>query len=169
MIYAKTETGRSALLSRTLMLTPRQRSAFSLCDGRRSTQDVFRVTQGLGSSDDDLDMMVSQGLLVVLPEMMPSTPVTPPKALDLQDGLVHDGLAGVPAANSANVPYAQAQYSKAYPIATRLTAELGLRGFLLNLAVEAASDLDKLQALAPKIRQAVGMRKFGELESALYP
>lgn len=51
---------------------------------------------------------------------------------------------------------------------TRLTAGLGLRGFLLNLAVEAAGDLSKLRELAPKIEQAVGPDKFRELESALY-
>lgn len=63
---------------------------------------------------------------------------------------------------------AQDHYSRAYPIATRLTAGLGLRGFRLNLAVEAAGDLDKLKELAPKIREAIGSQKFLELENALY-
>ena len=56
---------------------------------------------------------------------------------------------------------------KAYPIAIRLTAGLGLRGFRLNLAVEAAGDLDKLKALAPRIKEAVGAEKFRELQSSL--
>ena len=70
----------------------------------------------------------------------------------------------------AGVPTLSAQqhYLKAYPIAIRLTAGLGLRGFRLNLAVEAASDLDKLKELAPKIREAVGPEKFLDLENALY-
>ena len=38
---------------------------------------------------------------------------------------------------------------------------------MLNLAVEAASDLDELQKLAPKIMNAVGPEKFKELKSAL--
>ena len=62
----------------------------------------------------------------------------------------------------------QAHYSRAYPIATRLTAGMGLRGFRLNLAVEAAGDLGKLQELGPKIKDAVGPEKFKELEAALY-
>jgi hypothetical protein len=45
---------------------------------------------------------------------------------------------------------------------------LGLRGFRLNLAVEAASDLDKLKEIAPKIKAAVGPEKYLELENALY-
>ena len=85
--------------------------------------------------------------------------------------------ASAPARSAASQSYtaeglptlgAQAHYSKAYPIATRLTAGLGLRGFRLNLAVEAAADLDKLKELAPKIREAVGPEKFLELENALY-
>lgn len=55
-----------------------------------------------------------------------------------------------------------------YPIAIRLTASLGLRGFRLNLAVEAAGDITKLQELAPKIKDAVGPEKFKELHNALY-
>jgi len=72
------------------------------------------------------------------------------------------------AADGLSTVSAQAHYSKAYPIATRLTARLGLRGFRLNLAVEAAGDLEKLRHLAPKIKDAVGLEKFQELENALY-
>ena len=63
---------------------------------------------------------------------------------------------------------AQAHFLKAWPIATRLTANLGLRGFRLNLAVESAGDLAKLKELAPRIKDAVGSEKFRELEIALY-
>ena len=63
---------------------------------------------------------------------------------------------------------AQAQFLKAWPIATRLTANLGLRGFRLNLAVESAGDLAKLKELAPRIKEVVGAEKFRELEAALY-
>ena len=62
----------------------------------------------------------------------------------------------------------QAQYAKAYPISVKLTSNLGLRGFRLNLAVESAGDLEKLKDLAPKIKEAVGVEKFKELENALY-
>jgi hypothetical protein len=61
----------------------------------------------------------------------------------------------------------QAQYSKAHPIALRLTADLGLKGFRLNLAVEAAGDVDELRALAPTITAAVGAEKSRELQDCL--
>ena len=62
---------------------------------------------------------------------------------------------------------AQARCSMAYPIATGLTAALGLLGFRLNLAVEAASNLDELKELAPRIKEAVGAEKFQDLDDAL--
>jgi len=59
------------------------------------------------------------------------------------------------------------RYAEAWPIATRLTASLGLRGFKLNLAVEAASGYDELLALLPKIQDVLGPKACQELEQAL--
>ena len=61
----------------------------------------------------------------------------------------------------------QELYAAAYPIAVRLTGELGLRGFRLNLAVEAAGSFDALVDLAPKILEAVGVEKFKPLHRVL--
>jgi hypothetical protein len=63
---------------------------------------------------------------------------------------------------------AQQRYQDAYPIATRLSGGLGLRGFRLNLSVEGTSSYEELLALAPKIRAAVGPEKAAELDRALY-
>ncbi|MCG2595585.1 hypothetical protein LZ009_22635 [Ramlibacter sp. XY19] len=62
---------------------------------------------------------------------------------------------------------AQELYAAAYPIAVRLTGELGLRGFRLNLAVEAAPSFDALVDLAPRILEAVGVEKFRPLHRVL--
>lgn len=164
MIYVKTESGQSALLSRSLALTPRQRSAFIMFDGKRSMQDVLKATEGLGITEDDVLHMVTRGLLVPISTAnkvaaMASLPGAP---------VIAAAPAPLAPAPQPDRQDAQAHYSKAYPIATRLTAGLGLRGFLLNLAVEAAGDLGKLRELAPKIEQAVGPDKFRELENALY-
>ncbi|MDO9402480.1 MAG: hypothetical protein Q7T87_00450 [Polaromonas sp.] len=157
MIYLKTELGQSAFQTRSNALTPRQRSAFILFDGKRSENDVLQATSGLGVTAADVDQMVSQGLLA---PQMPS-----PGASDL---VSRPAPLEPPRASGAPTFSDQASYSRAYPIATRLTAALGLRGFRLNLAVEAAGDLEKLRELAPKIREAVGPEKFSELDAALY-
>jgi hypothetical protein len=62
---------------------------------------------------------------------------------------------------------AQDRYQEAKPLATKLTAGLGLRGFRLNLAVESAGGFDELLALLPKIKDAVGAVACAELERTL--
>jgi len=153
MIYTKTELGQSALHSRAIPLTPRQRSAFIMFDGKRSVDDVLKVTAGLQVTAEDVDHMVGLGLLAAVADAA-RTVVVPPVSARNADG--------------SPTLSAQQHYSQAYPIATRLTASLGLRGFRLNLAVEAAGDITKLQELAPKIKDAVGAEKFKELHNALY-
>jgi hypothetical protein len=153
MIYTKTELGQAALQNRALALTPRQRSAFILFDGKRSLQDVLKTTAGLGVTVDDVTRLEELGLLATPAVVVPAVTASVTTERDVE---------GKPSQNSRE------HYSKAYPIATRLTAGLGLRGFRLNLAVEAAGDLGKLQELAPKIREAVGPEKYRELEQALY-
>lgn len=153
MIYTKTEAGQTAVQNRTVALTPRQRSAFIMFDGKRSMADVVKATSGFGVTAEDINHLISLGLLAPLAVQPPAEPAPEVSAHNAD---------GSPTLN------AQEHYSRAYPIATRLTAALGLRGFRLNLAVEAAGDIDKLKELAPKIKEAVGPEKFKELEQALY-
>ncbi|MFZ2293878.1 MAG: hypothetical protein WB542_05640 [Polaromonas sp.] len=155
MVYTKTELGQSALQTRSFALTPRQRSAFIMFDGKRSLDDVIKATAGLGVTAEDVSHLVALGLLAAPVAVVPYVDA-PPAATPVQDADAK------PSQNS------QEHYSRAYPVASRLTANLGLRGFRLNLAVEAAGDLAKLQELAPKIKEAVGPEKYKELERALY-
>ena len=148
MIYVKTESGKTALQNRSSMLTARQRPAFIMFDGKRSAEDVLQATSGFGFSAADIEQMVELGLIEPVLAQMPAPFVASASRSPSQD--------------------AQAHFLKAWPIATRLTANLGLRGFRLNLAVESAGDLAKLRELAPRIKDAVGNEKFRELEIALY-
>ncbi len=171
MIYTKTALGLAAMQDRSAGLTPRQRSAFIMFDGKRDASEVLKMTAGMGVTQNDLDYLVALGFLahpnvpnlqslgvnasptaqpaVTESASLPPMPVSSPKP------------GGMPTMSD------RAHYAMAYPIATRLTAALGLRGFRLNLAVEAAGDLDKLKELAPKIREAVGDEKYKELDEAL--
>lgn len=179
MIFMKTELGQTALHNRSVALTPRQRAAFIMFDGKRSQEEVLKATSGLGVTSYDVAHLVSLELLVstkvgrALDDSRPASPLAatatpgtlpmplPPSAPQIEAVLSHN-------ADGLPTQSAQAHYSRAYPVATRLTAGLGLRGFRLNLAVEAAGDLDKLKELAPRIREAIGSQKFLELENALY-
>jgi len=173
VIYSKTPTGQLAFQSRSVPLTQRQRSAFIQFDGNRALDEIMRTMAGLGLTLDDINHLVLLGFLA------PGVAANVPDSKVAADTAEEQRVASEPlpmapifpspvAADGLTTASAQAHYSKAYPIATRLTARLGLRGFRLNLAVEAAGDLEKLRHLAPKIKDAVGLEKFQELENALY-
>lgn len=156
MKFSKTEVGQQAFKARSALFSARQRSAFILFDGTKSKAQVLAATAGLGISQDDIDHLVQQGFLLAAPVVAPASPpdttatkVTEPQALPVGD----------------RSP--QERYSAAMPIATSLTASLGLRGFRLNLAVEAASGFEDLLALLPKIQRAVGTEPCVALEQVL--
>ena len=146
MNYIKTEKGQQVLKDRSVQLTPRQRSAFILCDGRPVAQ-VLAAVAGMGVTAEDIEQMVQLGLLEPVRNVAAEA-----EALRVK---------------TSQERSPQQRYQDAYPIATRLTAALGLRGFRLNLAVEGAGTYEQLRDLAPKIRDAVGPEKYVPLDEAL--
>jgi len=185
MIYIKTERGRTALQSRSSILAARHRPAFIMFDGRRGVEEVLKAATGFGFTMTDVEQMLGLGLIEpalnqtgdrsgsslsnytstsVLPSQFASSAL--PSAWSASVNVGSQSVT-LPPAGTPSVD-AQAHFLKALPGATRLTANLGLRGFRLNLAVESAGGLAKLKALAPRIKDAVGAEKFRELEIALY-
>ena len=154
MILVKTPAGQLALKDRQGALSPRQRSAFILFDGKRTLDQVLTATAAMGISREDMQLMIDQGLL----ESGSGAPA--PAAAAPADG------AEVQVDGTGRTQ--RERYQAAYPIATELTASLGLKGFRLNLAVEGAAGYEDLAALAPKIREAVGDAKYTRLERALF-
>ncbi|MBN8746285.1 Uncharacterised protein [Xylophilus ampelinus] len=165
MILVKTEMGQQVLKDRSVRLTPRQRSAFILFDGKRSVAEVLAA--GMGVAQEDVDQLVDLGLLGRLAGPVSESVVGAPTAEPTAPATEVSSTSSAPAAATADGRSAQQRYQDAYPVATRLTASLGLRGFRLNLAVEAATTYEELAALAPKIKSAVGPEKAGALEQAL--
>lgn len=160
MILLKTEAGQRVFKDRSIRLTPRQRSAFILCDGQRSVDEV--LASGMGIAREDIDQMIELGVLSPRNAATTTTTAAPaPAAIPHPAGLV---LAESAPAGERS---AQQRYQDAYPVATQLTGALGLRGFRLNLAVEGTGSYEELVALAPKIRAAVGPDKAEMLDRAL--
>ncbi|HEY9222772.1 MAG TPA: hypothetical protein VIP27_01290 [Variovorax sp.] len=154
MILVKTETGQQVFKDRSIRLTPRQRSAFILFDGRRSVGDILTACEGVTAQD--VDQMIELGLLGQTGQAVPSAPQPVAMAAPALDANASDAGRSL-----------QQRYKDAYPVATQLTGSLGLRGFRLNLAVEGTSSYEDLLALAPKIRASVGPEKAAVLDRAL--
>ncbi|MES2612995.1 MAG: hypothetical protein V4679_22275 [Pseudomonadota bacterium] len=181
MVLVKTQAGQEALKDRHGGLTSRQRSAFILFDGKRSTGEVLAATAAMGITQDDVQAMIAQGLLEPLSSSGAGAAVAAAAAAKGTGQAV--AAANNAASSASSTSYEatvameavqgsgrsdQQRYKDAYPIATELTAGLGLRGFRLNLAVEGAGSFSDLAALAPKIREAVGDAKFARLDKALF-
>lgn len=170
MVLVKTQAGQDALKDRHAGLSSRQRSAFILFDGKRTMGEVLAATAAMGITQEDVQAMVAQGLLAPAGGGGSVTfPAASPSALGGESAAVDQAQTAQASASGQETHRpSQQRYKDAYPVATALTASLGLRGFRLNLAVESASSFEDLAALAPKIKEAVGDAKYEPLRKALF-
>ena len=180
MNYAKTEAGQQAFRERSSLFSARQRAAFILFDGVKSVEQVLASTASLGITQPDIEHMVTHGFLkenalqrAPVVAVAPAPPASPAAQPVRTDGTSATKASAAPqpapsqAAEAVPSRTPQERYSQAKPLATQLTASLGLRGFMLNLGVESASGYDDLLALFPKIQSAVGAKKCEALERVL--
>ena len=169
MILVKTEAGQQVLKDRSVPLSPRQRTAFILFDGKRSVDEVLAAAAGIAR--EEIDQMVELGLLGPAAGSKPVAPAPPAPAKAPQAPAPSVSKAPVAPKPAEPAPPSgrsrQQRYKDAYPIATQLTGALGLMGFRLNLQVEGTTSYEDLVALAPKIRAAVGAEKAAALDRAL--
>jgi hypothetical protein len=163
MILVKTPMGQQALKDRSVPLTPRQRSAFILFDGKRAVDEV--LANGMGIVREDIDHMVALGLLEPVGGSIPAEAAKP--VAQATTTAPAAPVAGSGSGGGSSGRSRQQRYKDAYPIATQLTGSLGLMGFRLNLQVEGTTSYEDLLALAPKIRAAVGAEKAAALDKAL--
>jgi hypothetical protein len=146
MTIAKTDEGQRVLKDRSISLTPRQRTALVMIDGTKSLKEVLAATAAMGVSPDDIRHLVELGLVAeraAEPEAPAAKPAKPA------------------AAASAD------RFLAAYQAAVRLTAELGLKGMRLNMAVEGATNFEQLVALLPRLQAALKPERYAELEELL--
>jgi len=154
MLVVKTDAGQQVIRDRSVALTPRQRSVLIMVDGKRTLNQVLAATASTGVTREDFDRLLELGLISD----------AAPRKTAAEEASAR-ARADAVAQHKQRTP--QERYAEAYPIATRLTAALGLRGFRLNLAVEGAVSYEQLLLVAPRIREAVGDQKYSPLDDAL--
>ncbi|HVE52962.1 MAG TPA: hypothetical protein VNB23_06225 [Ramlibacter sp.] len=147
MTIAKTAAGLQVLKDRSVALTPRQRTALIMVDGKLSLEELLVQTAAAGATRADVERLMELGLVEV--RASAATATTAPRA---------------PVAAG---PISPDRYLAAYQAAVRLTAELGLKGMRLNMAVESAANHEQLVALLPKLRAVLKPEKYAELEALL--
>lgn len=166
MKLIKTELGQAAFKARSPLFSARQRTAFIMFDGSKTVDQVMAGAAGLGLTQEDIAYMVEQGFVAAVGGGQ-VVPVAAATATATASDSAGAAASATDVAAARPVRSAQERYSEAKPLATKVTASLGFRGFRLNMAVESAAGYDDLVTLLPKIREAAGGPACAELERAL--
>jgi hypothetical protein len=159
MIYEKTPAGTQAFQQRSAELSAKARSVLIMIDGKRTVAQLLTMLAGIGAGEAECAELLELGFIQEKAGAVDAQAISKPSAVPapkLEQ-----------AQTTPELGSDQERYQAAYPIATRLTSGLGLRGFRLNLSVEGAGNLQDLVQLADKIREAVGEEKYAELKKIL--
>ena len=155
MIWGKTEAGRLEMQTRTLVKERARRNLLLLIDGVKTDTMLLEGVGGITASD----FRELQELGLIAPVAAPSS-----RAGRLTS------IPGNPAApidsapsTSAKQPLAYAEFTAA--LTQIISNELGLRGFVLTLALEKASTNEELHAVATRALTQIAERK-GEARAA---
>jgi len=155
VIWGKTEAGRVEMQSRTLVKERARRNLLLLIDGAKTDAMLLGGLAGITAAD--FEALHELGLI----EPVAEAPARPHRA----------NPAAAPAAPVAPaepaapaVPLDYAQFTAA--LTQMISAELGLRGFVLTLAVEKAGTIEELRAVADRTIAQIAERK-GEARAAV--
>lgn len=152
VIWAKTDAGRTEMQARALVKERAQRNLLLVIDGVKT--DEMLLANLAGITLDDFAALQSLGLIA---------PVVS-TAVSRSGGTPSARPPAAPAAPAAEpVPLDYAQFTQA--LTQLISKELGLRGFVLTLAVEKAGTSEELQAVAQRALAQIAERK-GEAVAA---
>jgi hypothetical protein len=157
---SKTALGAQVMKDRSVNLSAQQRSALILCDGKRSAEDVVRMTAAVGVTLQDVTALSELGLVT---QEMPAAsarpaPGTPPAT---------DAPAIIEGQESSSKE-ASVDFNAALNAAITLCSNIGFKGFGLNMALTGVDSIAKLQKLAPDIRRAAGDAKYKPLHELIF-
>lgn len=152
MIWGKTEAGRLEMQSRSLVKERARRNLLLLIDGVKSDAMLLDGLAGVTPSD----FAALQELGLIAPVAEPST-----GGRASRSGV--QPVAAPPVASAPAAPLDYAQFTAA--LTQMISSELGLRGFVLTLAVEKASTIEELRAVAERTLAQIAERR-GEARAA---
>ena len=156
MIWIKTDAGRTEMQARARVKERAQRNLLLVIDGIKSEEMLLAGLAGI--SRDDFVALESFGLIAtVATGSSLRSGNTVPGRLAAPPTHAHSQTAAEP------VPLDYAQFTAT--LTQLISRELGLRGFVLTLAVEKASTIEGLQAVAQRVLVQIGERK-GEAVAA---
>lgn len=153
MIWVKTDAGRVEMQTRALVKDRPRRNLLLLIDGTKSEEMLLANLAGISAQD----FQELRKLDLIAPAAGAVTVGTAPRVTtpDLARPTVPQALAASPL-----------DYSQFTAALTQLiSANLGLRGFTLTLAVDKASTIEELREVAQRVVEQIRERK-GEAVAA---
>ena len=154
MIWAKTDAGRIEMQTRALVKERARRNLLLMIDGVKTDEALLTGLAGIGA--EDFQALEALGLITPVAGSARAADATP--------------RAASPAAEAPSAPLDYAQFTAT--LTQLISSQLGLRGFVLTLAVEKAGTIEELQAVAQRaidqIRDRKGEAAAGAARLALY-
>ncbi len=146
VIWSKTDSGRLEMQTRSLVKERPQRNLLLLIDGIKS--DAMLLGHLVGIGPGDFAALHKLGLIAPVGATSPA-----------QNGAASPSVvtASQPVAAPAETTLDYGQFTAA--LTHIISQELGLRGFMLTLAVEKAGTIEALQDVARRTLAQVGERK----------
>lgn len=172
-IYRKTEAGLDEIKTRARKLDHKLRALLLIVNGERREQDLLSQLDGMGIGSESLKQLVQMGLVETVPEAVPQQRPAPVKAATAsEDSNLFSmyAMRRVEAQESAQAPatalHSEADiraYQRLYHFYTDVISQhLGLRGYVMQVKVEKATDLPALIALRDPLNGAL-LKAKGEI------
>lgn len=148
MIWAKTDAGRIEMQARALVKERAQRNLLLVIDGIKTEEMLLTGLAGISLAD--FNALQAMGLIVPVGGAARSGSSPSNRA-------VSAGAAAAPAPAAESAPLDYAEFTAA--LTQMISKELGLRGFVLTLAVEKAGTPEELRAVAQRTIAQIAERK----------
>jgi hypothetical protein len=153
VIWAKTEAGRSEIQARALVKERAQRNLLLVIDGVKTDEMLLASLAGISAAD--FESLRSLGLI---------EPVATPSGSRSGGSSSSRSAASASAAPATETALDYEQFTAA--LTQMISKELGLRGFVLTLAVEKAGTIEELRAVADRTLAQIGERKGAAVAAA---
>jgi len=165
VIWTKTDAGRHEIQARALVKERARRNLLLLIDGAKSEAMLLSGLAGIGI--DDFKALEALGLIAPATEgrgAAPSQGAAPRHADTERADAARPGPTTQPNPSAAlGTPLDYSAFTAA--LTQLISAHLGLRGFVLTLAVEKAGTIEDLQAVAQRALDQIRDRR-GEATAA---
>ncbi|MBX9869104.1 MAG: hypothetical protein K2X63_04845 [Burkholderiaceae bacterium] len=159
-IFDKTAKGRAEISTRQFQLPAKIRTLLVMIDGKRPIAELFKQTQGLGLSQENIDYLLDEGFIAELAE-----PASSPDPISTPSAPAAPTIPTAPPVQMMDeVKRLQALHNF---FNSTIKSTLGLRGFSLQLKTERAATLQEFADLRRPYVEAVNKAKGREMAISL--